>query len=426
MKIPRLILATLTVVALASAGMLTAQAVPADSASFIHRADQLSYIVVIDAGSGGTRAILFSSTPGSLASTNVWKSSPTTAGLSSFESDPAQAGPDAVAPLITQLDAKLSELGVAGADVPIALLATAGLRKLQETNPTAVEEILASTNATLIASGHPVQANGILPANQEASLAWVDTNVLNGSLGKRANSLGIIEMGGASAQVAFRSPRATGPGVVQVTVNGRNIPVVAMSYLGLGANLARDAAQAENSGASFCFPRNATGANPATYSLGVAIPVASDVALYKFRTCSQAYGRIVHTAGKAVKPAAPVALRNVRNLAGFSQASFIGLGGISPILANLDVASGTNEKVTIPAALRATCAGPNAWAKVIARFDKDSTYPQTLCPNASFIRQLLFGKNGVGVAGDRFEGRPALPGGQPSWAGGYATTLLHP
>lgn len=426
MKCPRIALVALTAVAFVASGVLLAQAAPTQAHSTVDRAAQPTYVVVIDGGSGGTRAILFSDTPGSLASTLVWKSSPGTAGLSSFDSDPGKAGPDAVAPLITQLDAKLTELGIVASDVPIALLATAGLRKLQETNPQAVEQILASTNATLTASGHPVQANGILPANQEASLAWVDTNVLNGSLGKRVGSLGIVEMGGASAQVAFRSPRAAGPGVVQVRVNGQRIPVVAVSYLGLGANLARDAAQAENSGASFCFPRNPTGANPAAYDLGIAVPVASNVALYKFRACSQAYGRVVRTAGVAVKPAAPVALSNLRNLSGFSETRFIGLGGIAPILANLDVASGTDERVTIPAALRATCAGQNAWAKVMARFDKDSTYPQTMCPNASFIRQLLFGKNGVGVAGDRFEGRPALPGGQPSWPGGYATTLLHP
>ena len=95
-----------------------------------------------------------------------------TNGLSSFASTPATAGPDAIAPLIAQLSEYLTEQGISKAEVPVAMLATAGMRNVQDADEDAAQSIMASTAATIAASGFPTAANRILPGVQEVSLAW--------------------------------------------------------------------------------------------------------------------------------------------------------------------------------------------------------------------------------------------------------------
>jgi hypothetical protein len=175
-------------------------------------------------------------------------------GLSTFASSPGHAGPGAVTPVLTQLDEYLAEEGIAKTDVPVALLATAGLRDVRLEDRGAAQAILDSAGTSINASGHPIADNRILPAVQEATLAWLDANVLGGTLDKKKDGFGIVEIGGASAQVAFRSPDVNGRAVQIIRVANQAIPVIAVSYLGLGPNDARSRMQAAHDAGSFCFP----------------------------------------------------------------------------------------------------------------------------------------------------------------------------
>ena len=429
MKAPRTLLAVLvsaciTVGVGASTQLAVASALrAAPPAASAPQAAAPAYIAVIDAGSSGTRLDLFADAPGTFAATRVLRSSPNTAGLSSFAETPDKAGPDAVAPLLAQLDAYLANEGIAIADVPVGLRATAGMRALELVNAAAVKAIFSSTGATLASSGHPVLANGILPSYQEASLAWVDTNALNGSLHQKLDSLGVVEIGGASAQVAFRSSTSSGPGVTRVRVDGEAIPLVAVSYLGLGVNMARDAMQTAHKGGSFCLPRNASGTDPAVYDMGLVIAVDSVDARYELRRCAQAYADIVDKVGAtgAVVP------DDLRDRPGFSASRFIGLGSVSFVLKDFDISPNEAEEgAALTAGLRSTCRGANAWPRVEAVYGEVSAYAETLCPNASLVRLFVFGKRGVGISGAAFEGAPQFGDRAPSWPAGYATTILHP
>ena len=426
MKIPRTLIAALAVTAmacggaaslpLAQAGVTPAPFAPAANAT-------PTYIAVIDAGSSGTRLDLFTTTSDSIAVLRVMKSSPNTAGLSSFAATPDQAGPDAVAPLLAQLDAYLAEKGVAASDVPVGLRATAGMRALRISDSAAVKAIFESTSATLNASGHPVLANSILPSYQEASLAWVDANALNGTLRAKTDSRGIVEVGGASAQVAFRSSTTTGPGVTRVKVAGDVIPVVAVSYLGLGSNMARDAMQTAYDGGSFCLPGNASGTEPEVYDLGLVIPVNSVQARYELRRCAQAYADVIDKAGTD----AAVAPDRLHNLPGFANSHFVGLGLVPFVFRDFNISPNEAEDgQALTAGLRSTCRGANAWPRVYAIYGATNAFSETLCPNASLVRVFVFGKRGVGVSGSDFEGDPQFGSRAPSWPAGYATTILHP
>ena len=425
MQAPRAILAVLVTAALLVGGGVSTQLATASplTANTLPQAAAPAYIAVIDAGSSGTRLDLFTAQPGSFAVTRVMKSAPNTAGLSSFAEAPDKAGPDAVAPLLAQLDAYLAKEGVTIAEVPVALRATAGMRALELVNAAAVKAIFASTGATLAASGHPVLANGILPSYQEASLAWVDTNALNGSLHQKVDSLGVVEIGGASAQVAFRSTAKAGPGVTRVKVDGEVIPLVAVSYLGLGVNMARDAMQTAHKGGGFCLPRNASGTDPAVYDLGLVMAVDSVEARYELRRCAQAYADILDKAGVtgAVPPNA------LRTQPGFDISHFVGLGSVSFVLKDFGISPNEAEEgAALTAGLRSTCRGANAWPRVKAVYGEVGAYATTLCPNASLVRIFVFGERGVGVSGPDFEGAPQFGDRAPSWPAGYATTILHP
>jgi hypothetical protein len=387
-------------------------------------ATDTTYVAVIDAGSSGTRLSLFTTASG-VTVAQVYRAPNNTPGLSSFASNTAAAGPDAVAPLLDQLSTYVEGQGIAPADVPVALLATAGMRRLRLNDPVAVREIFASTRATIMSSDFPLRANKILPDVQEALLAWLDANARAGTLDKPREDIGIVEVGGASAQVAFRSPTKSGPGVSTVTVSGKEIGVVAVSYLGLGANESRDAMQAATSGGAFCFPNNASGIDPQSYLASTRFPVASNQADFRGSPCGRAYSGVIQdVASLSIRDVRP---RNLSKLPGFARANFVGLGAIPFIYADFKIDPGANAKTSLQVAVRSTCKGADAWLSVRALYPAPTPeLAETRCSTGSYLGQFFFGPTGIGLDPARFQAQPDLPGGEPSWSEGYAITVLHP
>ena len=387
-----------------------------------------AYVAVIDAGSSGTRLALYESAPDTQA-TRVYRAPRNSPGLSSFAANPSAAGPEAVTPLLDQLRAHLEGEGIAIADVPVALLATAGMRRLKLNDPVATRGIFASTRTAIEASGFPLRANKILPDFQEALLAWLDANARAGTLNTPSKDIGIVEVGGASAQVAFRSPRASGPGVHSVRVSGQDISVVAISYLGLGANEARGFMQVATSGGEQCFPNNASGTDPVDYLATSDMPVPSATANFRGSPCGRAYTDVVQdVAGNYPRDVRP---RNLSTLPGFAREDFIGLGVIPYVYSDFKIPADADERRGLQAAVRTNCKGADAWAKVRALIPAPTPFGQpsvaeTLCSSGSYLDQFFFGPAGIGLDPARFDAQPDLPGGEPSWSEGYAITVLHP
>lgn len=417
MTAPRILLASLLTLAV---GVV--------AAPLARSAETPTYVAVIDAGSSGTRLALFEQSAG-VQVTRVYRAPKNTPGLSSFATNTSAAGPDAVQPLLDQLSSYLETEGIASADVPVALLATAGMRRLKLDNPAATREIFASTRSTLDASGFPVEANKILPDFKEALLAWLDANARAGTLDTPREDIGIVEVGGASAQVAFRSTRPVGPGVSTVTVSGKDLHVVAISYLGLGANEARGFMQEATSGGEECFPNNASGTDPVNFVATSAFPVPSAEADFRGSPCRRAYsGVIEQVASLYPRPLRP---RNLASLPGFSGADFIGLGAIPFTYSDFKIPAGADDQRALQAAVRTNCKGPNAWVTVRALIPSPTPYDQpsfaeTLCSSGAYLDAFFFGPAGVGLDPATFDAQPDLPGGEPSWSEGYAITVLHP
>ena len=416
MKVAAAVLATTAVIL----GIITRPAVAQEPAT-------PTYIAVIDAGSSGTRLTLFADDPESLVPIQLTQANKRAAAISSFASAPDQAGPGAVTPLLDQLQTYLTEQRIDPSAVPVAFLATAGMRNVRRDDPAASQAILASTAAAIERAGHPVAANRILPGIQEAVLAWLDTNALTGTLQSERRSIGVVEIGGASAQVAFRSATATGRGVQLVEVEGKSIPVVAASYLGLGGDDARALMQSQNDAGSFCFPNNAAGAEPAQYVPTAARPVAADTANYSWQRCAEAYRTVITSVGSQRTAAARIAPWDMRDQSTFARMSFVGLGSLPFTYNDLGIAAAGDPRAALQRSTTRTCTGPNAWDKVQARYvGRSNAFAATLCSTGTYQFEFVFGQRGIGIASERFTlGADRFPR-SPAWTSGYAITVLDP
>ena len=136
--------------------------------------------------------------------------------MSSFAGNPEQVGPDHLAELLDHAREIVPEDAVK--ETPIFLYATAGMRLLGNTErQLLLDQVCSYTRANsdflLPDCGVHIQ---VIPGVTEGLYGWVATNYLLGSFdapgnhdhGKGHNTYGFLDMGGASAQIAF-APNAT-------------------------------------------------------------------------------------------------------------------------------------------------------------------------------------------------------------------------
>ncbi|RKP16330.1 hypothetical protein ROZALSC1DRAFT_31691, partial [Rozella allomycis CSF55] len=139
----------------------------------------------------------------------------------------------------------LQEVGEEKEKVEVSMFATAGLRLLSESK---AQEILRLSYESLLSFGLFVnEANvRIITGYEEAVFSFLSVNLeLNDKYPNVALSeiFGIVEMGGASMQIAFKADENTVENhiedLVHVEVNNDSFYVFAKTFLGFGANEAR-------------------------------------------------------------------------------------------------------------------------------------------------------------------------------------------
>jgi Golgi nucleoside diphosphatase len=229
------------------------------------------YGVILDAGSSGTRVYVYkwrdnahslaeetdadlSALP-ELITHKDWTKK-TKPGVSTFAENPDAVGPDHLAPLLEHALQHVPNHAVK--DTPFFLLATAGMRLLPETQRSRVlEEICAYTRAN---SGFRLPDCDlhiqVIPGETEGLYGWIAANYLLGGFdepkehnhGKGHHTYGFLDMGGASAQIAF-APNAT-----ETAKHGNDLNLLRLrkmngmdeeyrifvtTWLGFGANEAR-------------------------------------------------------------------------------------------------------------------------------------------------------------------------------------------
>eukprot|EP00698_Gefionella_okellyi_P017287 TRINITY_DN503_c0_g1_i1.p1 TRINITY_DN503_c0_g1~~TRINITY_DN503_c0_g1_i1.p1 ORF type:complete len:487 (-),score=87.14 TRINITY_DN503_c0_g1_i1:130-1590(-) len=213
------------------------------------------YGVVIDAGSSGSRVHIYqwhhrrnaSTSPdvieAPIFSEQKWSFS-VRPGLSSYGTNPAGASASVQQLLdyaITLIPASKLQ------NVPVYVFATAGMRVLEEQHPIQCAAVLDAVRQTVAASGfsytNATQVR-IITGQEEAVFGWVTINYALGLLGAGqppSSTVGTLDLGGASTQIAF-IPQTAPPlsaSLVTLTLLNAQYVIYAESFLGFGADEAR-------------------------------------------------------------------------------------------------------------------------------------------------------------------------------------------
>lgn len=204
------------------------------------RADA-SYAVLIDAGSSGSRAHVFrfKARPGALPEVAFPAATlKVTPGLSSYVGNPTGAAKSVDELVRFALERVPAD---ARARTPVTLMATAGLRRVGLKQ---AESVLSAARDELHRSPFKFQRPWahVLPGVKEGLFAWVAANYAAGFLqhGDPAATMGVVELGGASAQVTF-VPRTPPPKefAQELRLPGTLYTLYTHSFLGLGQEAAK-------------------------------------------------------------------------------------------------------------------------------------------------------------------------------------------
>ncbi|CAH1773815.1 unnamed protein product, partial [Owenia fusiformis] len=198
------------------------------------------YGIVIDAGSSGSRARIYTwpertSLSQTIQLTEVGnkKIKP---GLSAFVGD-ANGIRDHVLQLIDACKDNVPD--DKQVDTPIYVMATAGMRLLKGTDAFAIYEKVDEFLSDKSFSPFDFQKGNArtLSGEEEGAFTWIAANQLNGLFGKGRTTnetVGIIEMGGASTQLAFVPRGNLLADKFPVFVAGKHYPLYVHSYLYYG------------------------------------------------------------------------------------------------------------------------------------------------------------------------------------------------
>ncbi|MCC2625289.1 MAG: hypothetical protein K0R14_1162 [Burkholderiales bacterium] len=217
----------------------------------------VSYEIVIDSGSSGNRVYIYkkiklvdSDIPDiqSIQVAEIQGLNYSNGELIKSKNSIPLAGNDinmSIKPLLELAKANL-EKKVNPSDVPVSVLATAGMRILEEEDKQKGTSLVADqfekVKKVIKEEGFKEGKVGIIPGYDEGLYSWLDVNYK--ALKKAIATNGIIEIGGASAQIAFTTATTqqqipTDAKITTFNLNGKLYNVFSISYLGLGQNMAR-------------------------------------------------------------------------------------------------------------------------------------------------------------------------------------------
>jgi Golgi apyrase len=229
------------------------------------------YGVILDAGSSGTRIHIYRWLKNSVAKdqgttlqthmlpeleTHDRWTKKTHPGVSTFGETPKSIGPDHLAPLLEHALKEIPSYAVA--ETPLFLFGTAGMRLLPEYQRKTLLKEICKYVQTKTAFSVPDcdQHIQVIPGETEGLYGWVAANYLLGGFdspadhlhGKGHHTYGFLDMGGASAQIAF-APNSTEAEkhandlkllrLRRIDGSAEEYRVFVTTWLGFGANEAR-------------------------------------------------------------------------------------------------------------------------------------------------------------------------------------------
>lgn len=373
--------------------------------SWVNASAITAYSSVIDAGSSGSRIYLYKTIQKGkkVQVEDLWSLEPQNLpALSDFTERAKQAYDTGIAPLLFPLRAFLGEKGLKPSEVTIHVLATAGLRLL---DPSQSKAILGAVSSGLKKTEFRVGRVGVLPSELEGLFAWADLNALLGRLVPGKETLGIVEIGGASAQIAYEV-KSPVPESKIWWLQGQPYRIFSRSFLGLGQNAARKSMIHSVGGGlqgNPCYPKGVSVTDKKTGVDGL-------TGSFDFARCTSLYREVVRTNLRFDRDM----LRGVKHL------TFAGIGKGTPVGAiqgsiSLWGLSGTNPHDSLKM-IEPACSSP--WVVFQSQFG-GYLDNQNQCANSIFIETLLYDPLALGLGAHQLKHVGNVLGRAPSWTRGF-------
>ncbi len=395
---------------------------------------QESLMAVVDAGSSGSRIYLYKTTPDDsfikinelFTDKNVPHELSWYDGNRGADSAPGNAGASGIQPLLSAMAAYMHSNGITKDQVRVSVLATAGMRMVDART---VGAIYQSVKTTIANNGFLIRQVDTLSGQNEGLYAWADVNYMMKNFEINAPTKGIIEIGGASSQIAFVTSDKKGSNVTNIKINGVYYPVFSVSYLGLGLNQARRAMINDQASgdvhASVCYPNNTTG-SPATYDANVdSIRISSTGSQFSALACHDVFSKMITQLSASASNGYPVT--KISSLGSFDTTQFLGLSAAYNLLRDWGSLRTANPQKTLENAVATTCSGANAWPRVLAQYKNISNvFSQNGCANASYLNAYIYGPQSLGIHPAQLSGTGSINGSKLTWTRGYVLVEAAP
>lgn len=374
--------------------------------SGIHAEPRPLYSAIIDAGSSGSRIYLYQSsrTGQSTQIQDLWGFEPQDVpGLSEFKAKAKEAFRGGILPLLSPLQTWLEGKGLKESEVTVHVLATGGLRLLDATQS---EAILKEVGRGLQSTRFSVGRIGILPSELEGVLAWADLNALLGRLGSGKETLGIVEIGGASSQIAYQVKGQKRGSSKSWQFQGHTFEIFSRSFLGLGQNAARKA-MIHSAGGGLqgnpCYPEGVSVADKKTEVEGL-------TGAFHWERCKNLYRNVIRNNPDFDPESFKVGAD--QSFAGIGQGNPVG-----PIKGSISFwkLKGTNPHDSL-GVVEAACRKP--WPRFQEQYGSDLVH-QNQCANSIFIETFLYDASALGLASRQVKHIEAVGERVPSWTRGF-------
>lgn len=208
-----------------------------------------NYKIIVDAGSTGCRLHLFQyeAIKGVPVIKDIFSES-NKIPLSSFANHPENVRSS----LETLLNNALNKIANPS-EVKVEILATGGMRSLPQDKQAEIYQSI----RTFLQKNYVVQIGKIetITGQMEGLYAWLDVNYLAKTFEYSTPSVGTIDMGGASTQIAFETQDVSKPeDLITIKIHDQTYTVFSKSFLGLGQDQARGQMN-QLSAFETCYPK---------------------------------------------------------------------------------------------------------------------------------------------------------------------------
>lgn len=329
--------------------------------SSLSYANKSGYEIFVDAGSSGSRLHIFKyEYVNALPTIDDVFSESVNPGLSSYADHPESAGPS-LAKLFDDATQYLHDNQVDTKTVPVNVFATAGMRLLPENKQTAIyTNVRDYLVKNFSFSMHDVKT---ISGKMEGVYGWLDVNYLLNNFQNGQMPVGIIDMGGASTEIAFTTQDNSKPDdEIQININQKNYLLFSKSFLGMGQDEARKTMLTEEN-ANSCFPQNY---------------VMSDNNLGNFnmRICGSIYHNFLQNQ------------QIQKQLLPLSKINFIAYSGIYYTYHFLNTEK-TTDQATVEDRIQNVC--NETWAELQTNYPNiPAKYLSTYCANSVYHSKLLY------------------------------------